>query len=243
MFVINRLYKEHEQKQQNNEMNQTDGQQALYKIVCIGDSGVGKTNLITRFTRDKFFTNSKSTIGVDFATKSINQDGVEIKAQILDTAGQDRFRAVATTYYRGAHAVLLVYDITDHKSFDNLETWLKEASNHCRDNCVYMLVGNKCDLGENRSVTIDEAKKFAEKKSIRFFETSAANKTNVEEAFNALMVQTHKANATGLSNRNSGTHIQQSQPQLDRGIRITDDSNKPVTPQDNDNQPKKGGCC
>ena len=164
----------------------------LFKIVVIGDSGVGKSNLITRYTRDHFTKDSKSTIGVEFASKLIEYDGVKIKGQIWDTAGQDRFRAIAAAYYRGAHGALIVYDITNPNSFQNLESWFKEIQNQGELNCINVLVGNKCDLKELRQVETADGIKYAEKRNIRFVETSAADNTNVDMVFTTLMQDIYK---------------------------------------------------
>ena len=122
----------------------------LFKVVLIGDSGVGKSNLLSRFTRNEFNLESKSTIGVEFATKSITAEGKTIKAQIWDTAGQERYRAITSAYYRGAVGALLVYDISKQGTFQNVERWLKELRDHAERNIVVMLVGNKSDLKQVR---------------------------------------------------------------------------------------------
>jgi Ras-related protein Rab-11A len=130
-------------------------------VVLIGDSGVGKSNLLSRFTRNEFNLDSKSTIGVEFATRSIQVDTKTIKAQIWDTAGQERYRAITSAYYRGAVGALLVYDISKHQTYDNVTRWLKELRDHADSNIVIMLVGNKSDLRHLRAVPTDEAKQFA----------------------------------------------------------------------------------
>jgi Ras-related protein Rab-11A len=127
----------------------------------IGDSGVGKSNLLSRFTRNEFNLDSKSTIGVEFATRSIQVDNKTIKAQIWDTAGQERYRAITSAYYRGAVGALLVYDISKHQTYENVTRWLKELRDHADSNIVIMLVGNKSDLRHLRAVPTEEAKQFA----------------------------------------------------------------------------------
>lgn len=159
----------------------------LYKIVLIGDSGVGKSNLLSRFTRNEFNLETKSTIGVEFATRSIQVEGKTIKAQIWDTAGQERYRAITSAYYRGAVGALLVYDIAKHASFKNVERWLTELRENADRNIVIMLVGNKNDLRHLREVTTDEGKEFAEKHKLSFIETSALDSTNVELAFTNIL--------------------------------------------------------
>ena len=130
-------------------------------MVLIGDSGVGKSNLLSRFTRNEFNLDSKSTIGVEFATRSISVDAKTIKAQIWDTAGQERYRAITSAYYRGAVGALLVYDISKHSTYENVTRWLKELRDHADANIVIMLVGNKSDLRHLRAVPTEEAKQFA----------------------------------------------------------------------------------
>ena len=130
-------------------------------VVLIGDSGVGKSNLLSRFTRNEFNLDSKSTIGVEFATRSIQIDGKTIKAQIWDTAGQERYRAITSAYYRGAVGALLVYDIGKSSSFENVSRWLKELRDHADSNIVIMLVGNKTDKRHLRAVSTEDGKAFA----------------------------------------------------------------------------------
>ncbi|KAK6475030.1 ras-related protein Rab-11A [Huso huso] len=170
----------------------------LFKVVLIGDSGVGKSNLLSRFTRNEFNLESKSTIGVEFATRSIQVDGKTIKAQIWDTAGQETYSVVPcraitfSLYYRGAVGALLVYDIAKHLTYENVERWLKELRDHADSNIVIMLVGNKSDLRHLRAVPTDEAKAFAEKNGLSFIETSALDSTNVETAFQTILTEIYR---------------------------------------------------
>ncbi|KAI0226081.1 Rab GTPase ypt31, partial [Massospora cicadina] len=142
-------------------MSRDDEYDFLFKVVLIGDSGVGKSNLLSRFTRDEFNLESKSTIGVEFATRNVQVEGKSIKAQIWDTAGQERYRAITSAYYRGAVGALLVYDVTKHNTFENVNRWLKELRDHAESHIVILLVGNKCDLRHLRSVPTEEGKQFA----------------------------------------------------------------------------------
>ncbi|EYU28031.1 hypothetical protein ABFS83_13G101100 [Erythranthe nasuta] len=161
----------------------------LFKVVLIGDSGVGKSNLLSRFTKNEFSQQSKSTIGVEFATRSIQVDDKVVKAQIWDTAGQERYRAITSAYYRGAVGALLVYDVTRHVTFENVERWLKELRAHTDNNIVIMLVGNKADLRHLRAIPTQDAKEFAEKENTFFMETSALEAMNVENAFTEVLTQ------------------------------------------------------
>lgn len=187
----------------------------LFKIVLIGDSGVGKSNLLSRFTKNEFSLESKSTIGVEFATKSIQVDGKIIKAQVWDTAGQERYRAISSAYYRGAVGALLVYDIAKHVTYENVERWLKELRDHADQNIVIMLVGNKSDLRHLRAVPVEEAKAFAEKNNLSFIEASALDSTNVESAFQQILTeiyrivsQSRQVRANDSSNQlNSGSSL------------------------------------
>ncbi|KAK4440002.1 Ras-related protein RABA1f [Sesamum alatum] len=161
----------------------------LFKVVLIGDSGVGKSNLLSRFTKNEFSQESKSTIGVEFATRSIQVDDKVVKAQIWDTAGQERYRAITSAYYRGAVGALLVYDVTRNVTFQNVERWLKELRGHTDTNIVIMLVGNKADLRHLRAVQTQEAKDFAEREKTFFMETSALEALNVDQAFTEVLTQ------------------------------------------------------
>lgn len=143
--------------------------------MLIGDSGVGKSNLLSRFTRNEFNIDSKSTIGVEFATRSIQVDSKTIKAQIWDTAGQERYRAITSAYYRGAVGALLVYDISKHQTYENVTRWLKELRDHADANIVIMLVGNKSDLRHLRAVPTEEAKAFASESALPAARCGARN--------------------------------------------------------------------
>lgn len=159
----------------------------LFKIVLIGDSAVGKSNLLARFARDEFYPNSKSTIGVEFQTQKMDINGKEIKAQIWDTAGQERFRAVTSAYYRGAVGALIVYDISRRQTFDSIGRWLNELHTHSDMNVVTILVGNKSDLKDAREVTTSEGKALAEAQGLFFMETSALDSSNVAAAFQTIV--------------------------------------------------------
>ncbi|XP_056141874.1 ras-related protein Rab-25-like [Lampris incognitus] len=163
----------------------------VFKVVLIGESGVGKSNLLSRFTKGEFDHKSHTTIGVEFSTRTVQLQGFAIKAQIWDTAGLERYRAITSAYYRGAVGALLVYDITKHVTYESVERWLKELYDHADPHIVVMLVGNKTDLASERSVPTEEAIDFAEKKGLLFLETSALDSTNVEEAFNSVLTEIH----------------------------------------------------
>lgn len=155
----------------------------LFKLLLIGDSGVGKSCLLLRFADDTYTESYISTIGVDFKIRTIELDGKTIKLQIWDTAGQERFRTITSSYYRGAHGIIVVYDVTDNESFNNVKQWLHEIDRYACENVNKLLVGNKSDLTSKRVVSTEQGKEFADSLGIEFLETSAKTSTNVEQAF------------------------------------------------------------
>merc|ERR1711977_96966 len=204
----------------------------LFKVVLIGDSGVGKSNLLSRFTRNEFNLDSKSTIGVEFATRSIQVDNKTIKAQIWDTAGQERYRAITSAYYRGAVGALLVYDISKHQTYENVTRWLKELRDHADSNIVIMLVGNKSDLRHLRAVPTEEAKQFASENNLSFIETSALDASNVELAFQNILTEIYRiVSQKALDQGEGGGAMPTGERKVLEISKSTDDS------------AKKGGCC
>lgn len=161
----------------------------LFKLLLIGDSGVGKSCLLLRFADDTFTESYISTIGVDFKIRTIELDGKTIKLQIWDTAGQERFRTITSSYYRGAHGIIVVYDVTELSSFNNVKTWLNEIDRFATEGVNKLLVGNKCDLVSKKAVDYDTAKQFADSLGLTFLETSAKNAHNVEQAFLTMAAQ------------------------------------------------------
>ncbi|KAF5734558.1 ras-related protein RABA6a [Tripterygium wilfordii] len=157
----------------------------LFKAVLVGDSGVGKSNLLSRL-------DSKPTIGVEFAYRNIRVGDKLIKSQIWDTAGQERFRAITSSYYRGALGALLVYDITRRSSFENVTKWLYEIREFGSSDMVIVLVGNKSDLGHSREVSEEEGRSLAELESLCFMETSALENIHVEAVFLAMVTKIHQ---------------------------------------------------
>jgi len=155
----------------------------LFKYIIIGDTGVGKSCLLLQFTDKRFQPVHDLTIGVEFGARMITIDGKQIKLQIWDTAGQEAFRSITRSYYRGAAGALLVYDITRRETFNHLTTWLDDARQHSNSNMVIMLIGNKSDLDSRREVQTEEGESFAREHGLIFMETSAKTAANVEEAF------------------------------------------------------------
>ncbi|KAI5192159.1 Ras-related protein Rab-11A [Nematocida minor] len=168
----------------------------LYKIVLIGDSGVGKTNLLERLAHNRFNTSTRSTIGVEFDTKCFVVDGKKIKAQIWDTAGQERYRAITSAYYRGAVGAIVVYDITRKDSFDSATSqWIKQLKDNSESGIVISLVGNKTDLNEKRQVSLQIAREAAQIGGYQLTETSALSDVNVQEAFQTLIEKIYRTRA------------------------------------------------
>ncbi|CAI9736295.1 ras-related protein Rab-8A [Octopus vulgaris] len=155
----------------------------LFKLLLIGDSGVGKTCVLFRFSEDAFNTTFISTIGIDFKIRTIELDGKKIKLQIWDTAGQERFRTITTAYYRGAMGIMLVYDITNEKSFENIRNWIRNIEEHASKDVEKMILGNKCDMNDRRQVSKERGEQLAIEHGIKFMETSAKASINVEDAF------------------------------------------------------------
>ncbi|KAM6995051.1 ras-related protein Rab-25-like [Tautogolabrus adspersus] len=203
-------------------MGSDEAYNLVFKVVLIGESGVGKSNLLGRFTKNEFNHDSRTTIGVEFSSRTVQLGGFAIKAQIWDTAGLERYRAITSAYYRGAVGALLVYDITKHLTYESVERWLKELYEHADPNIVVMLVGNKSDLDSERSVPTEEARDFAEKNGLLFLETSALASTNVEAAFNNVLEEIRRkggskqigrssVSAVSLNNSSSG-NTEESRP-------------------------------
>lgn len=165
------------------DLSGTQQYEHLFKFIIIGDEAVGKTCLLLQFTDKRYRTTHQVTVGVEFGSKTIEVGGRNIKLQCWDTAGQDRFRSIVRSYYRGAAGALLVYDITRRESFEHVANWLTEARNHADANLVITLVGNKCDRESDRQVSIDEGQAFAQRHLLYFVETSAVTGHMIDQAF------------------------------------------------------------
>ena len=158
----------------------------LFKVLLIGNSGVGKSSLFLRFVDDIWEDNFVPTIGVDFKVKTLSIEEKKIKLQIWDTAGQDRFRTIVSSYYKGGHGLLLIFDLTDIETFKSLNNWLIEIERNANKNVIKVLIGNKCDLTEERKVSVQEVNEFAEINGMKYVETSAKDNINVIDAFSTL---------------------------------------------------------
>ena len=148
----------------------------LFKLLLIGDSGVGKTCILFRFSDDAFNNTFISTIGIDFKIKTIELRGKKIKLQIWDTAGQERFHTITTSYYRGAMGIMLVYDITNSKSFDNIAKWLRNIQEHANEDVEKMILGNKCDMDDKRVISKERGETIARENGVPFLEVGSVVK-------------------------------------------------------------------
>jgi len=190
----------------------------LIKLLLIGDSGVGKSCILIRFADDSFSPSFITTIGIDFKIRTVEIEGKQIKLQIWDTAGQERFKTITTAYYRGAMGILLVYDVTSEASFANVNSWMSAIQQHASDSVNRVLIGNKADttgsIAEQRVVSTERGQELAAEYGIKFFETSAKNNINVEEAFNTIAVDIkHRLDSNALAQTNASVKLNSSREQ------------------------------
>ncbi|XP_021359664.1 ras-related protein Rab-8A-like isoform X2 [Mizuhopecten yessoensis] len=198
----------------------------LFKLLLIGDSGVGKTCVLFRFSEDAFNSTFISTIGIDFKIRTIELDGKKIKLQIWDTAGQERFRTITTAYYRGAMGIMLVYDITNEKSFENIRNWIGNIEEHASQDVEKMILGNKCDMNDKRMVSKERGEQLAIEHGIKFMETSAKASINVEDAFFTLArdiksKMDKKLEASSAQNKGGGVNLKEKPQQKSSRWRCT----------------------
>lgn len=174
------------------EVNSGEKEDYKLKVVVVGDSGVGKTNLIKRFVTNSFSANSKATVGVEFISKSYRINEQVFKIEIWDTAGQERYKSITAAYYKGAKGALIVYDTTSKVSFENIDKWMSEIKEKSSKDMKLMIIGNKIDLKDERQVQSNEASEKAELLEAPIMETSALDATNVKEAFYDLLKEMYK---------------------------------------------------
>ena len=200
----------------------------LFKILILGDSFVGKTNMLKRFLHGEFDTNTKETVGVEFGSKNfiLGENESIVKAQIWDTAGQERYRSVTKAYYKGAKGALLVYDITRKSTFENIDNWLIDLRTNADKDILILLIGNKSDLSDKREISEEEARTKAEQYNIAFLETSAKSGDNIDKAFTQLIEQVYNANMSMLQ---SNIEIEENNGD---GVNLV-----------NKDDTKKKGCC
>ena len=195
-----------------------DGYDFLFKMILIGDSGVGKSNILLKYLKNEFQQNTKATVGVEFGTKTVEIDNKKIKVQIWDTAGQERYRSITSAYYKGAKGAFIVYDITRKGSFENIDKWIEDLKSNGDKNVSIMLIGNKSDLADKREVQTDEGIKKSEESKVAFLETSALNGENVAKAFEQIIEQIYQNNC---SNDDEDVDFE-----IDKGVNLSEENNQ-----------------
>ena len=209
----------------------TSNYNLIFKIVLIGDSNVGKTNILSKYLQNEFNPDSKATVGVEFGSKTININNNVIKAQIWDTAGTEKYRSITNAYYKGAKGAFVVYDISRKTSFNNIDKWLFDLKNNGDENINIVLIGNKIDLENQREVTTEEGEKKAIINKASFIETSAKNGDNIEKAFNLMIENVYE----NFKKENENKENIDSE-ELNKEKTLNLNSN-------NENQIKKKKCC
>ena len=164
----------------------------MFKVVLVGDSSVGKTNIMSKYLKNEFHEDSKATVGVEFGSKQFSVEGHQIKAQIWDTAGQERYKAITSAYYKGAKGAFVVYDITRKQSFDSVDRWINDLRAAADKNLSIIIIGNKCDLEDQRQVNKEQGEDKAKNYEVAFMETSALSGENLDKAFDKMINEVYK---------------------------------------------------
>ena len=164
----------------------------LFKLIIVGDTNVGKTNIMSKYIKDQFNITSKSTIGVEFGTKILEIDNKKVKAQIWDTAGQERYKSITSAYYKGAKGAFIVYDITNKSTFESVDKWIKDLNSYGDKNLTMLLIGNKSDLEDKRIINKEEGEEKEKSFELGFIETSAYNGDNIAQAFDIMLKEVLK---------------------------------------------------
>ena len=169
-----------------------DNYELMVKVVIVGDSGVGKTNIMSKYLKNEFHEDSKATVGVEFGSKQFNIQGHQVKAQIWDTAGQERYKAITSAYYKGAKSAFIVYDISRKNTFDSISRWVSDITATADKKITLILIGNKSDLEDQRQVTKEQGEEKAKEFGLAFLETSASSGDNLEKAFSLMINEVYK---------------------------------------------------
>ena len=169
-----------------------DNYEMMFKVVLVGDSFVGKTNIMSKYLKNEFHEDSKATVGVEFGSKQFNVEGHSIKAQIWDTAGQERYKAITSAYYKGAKGAFVVYDITRKSSFESIDKWVSDLTAAADKKLTIVVIGNKCDLEDQRQITKEQGEEKAGKLEVAFMETSALSGENLDKAFEMMINEIFK---------------------------------------------------
>ena len=173
-------------------MEEIDEYDMMIKVILIGDSGVGKTNIMSKFLKNQFLENSKATVGVEFGSKLFIHENHKIKAQIWDTAGQERYKSITSAYYKGAKGALIVYDITNKFTFESVDKWVQDLNSYGDKNLTLLLVGNKSDLEDKRQIMKEDGEEKAKSFNLGFIETSACSGDNIDQAFDIMLKEVLK---------------------------------------------------
>ena len=173
-------------------MGDEDNYEMMFKVVLVGDSFVGKTNIMSKYLKDEFHEDSKATVGVEFGSKQFTIEGHEIKAQIWDTAGQERYKAITSAYYKGAKGAFVVYDITRKSSFESIDKWVNDLTAAADKKITIVVIGNKSDLEDQRQIPKEKGEEKAAKLEVAFLETSAFSGENLDKAFELMMNEIYK---------------------------------------------------
>ena len=173
-------------------MEEEKNYEMMFKVVLVGDSFVGKTNMMSKYLKNEFKSDSKATVGVEFGSKEFNIEGHSINAQIWDTAGQERYKAITSAYYKGAKGAFVVYDITRKDSFASIDKWISDLTSVADKKLTIVVIGNKCDLEDQRQVTKEEGEEKANQLQVAFLETSALSGANLDKAFEMMINEVYK---------------------------------------------------
>ena len=172
--------------------DEEENYEMMFKVVLVGDSFVGKTNIMSKYLKNEFHEDSKATVGVEFGSRQFTIEGHSIKAQVWDTAGQERYKAITSAYYKGAKGAFVVYDITRKGSFESVERWVNDLLSSGDKKIIILLIGNKCDLEEQRQITKEQGEEKAAKLELAFLETSAFSGQNLDKAFEMMVNEIYK---------------------------------------------------
>ena len=205
-----------------------DSYEIMVKVVLVGDSGVGKTNIMRKYLKNQFREDSKATVGVEFGSKQFTVENHQIKAQIWDTAGQERYKAITSAYYKGAKGAFVVYDITRKNTFETVNKWVSDISAAADKKITLILIGNKNDLEDQRQVTKEMGEEKAKELGLAFMETSACSGENLDKAFQLMINEIYKKSKEDIMGEGEENIVQQ-------GKDITLDKTK--------GKPAKKKCC
>lgn len=192
----------------------------MFKVLLLGDAGVGKTSLMWRFSDDVFNHTYISTIGIDFKLRTIDVEGKKVRLQVWDTAGQERFHAISVSYYRTAAGIMLVYDITRRSSFENIAKWLRKIDEHAKEDVIKLLIGNKRDMHQHRAVKREEGEKLANEYDMSFFETSAKENESINEAFECIAEEIMQRFVPGWGLKEQGKPIKEAVVEIKKKSRF-----------------------